>query len=52
MVKPETVVGGPRAGSRLCWRWRSWPRGGRPRITQELRDGSGRLAQENPDWGG
>ena len=49
--QPETVVGWHRAGFRLYWRWRSRPRGGRPRITQELRDLIGRLAQENADWG-
>ena len=51
IVKPETVVGWHRAGFRLYWRWRCRPRGGRPRITQELRDLIGRLAQENADWG-
>jgi len=51
IVKPDTVVGWHRAGFRLYWRWRSRPRGGRPRITQELRDLIGRLAKENPDWG-
>ena len=33
------------------WRWRSRPRGGRPRITQEIRDLIRRLAQENSTWG-
>jgi hypothetical protein len=51
IVHPETVVGWHRAGFRLYCRWRSCPRGGRPRITQELRDLIGRLAQDNPDWG-
>ena len=51
IVQPETVVGWHRAGFRLYWRWRCRPRGGRPRITQELRDLIGRLAQENADWG-
>ena len=51
IVKPATVVGWHRAGFRLYWRWRSRPRGGRPRITPEVRDLIGRLAQENPDWG-
>ena len=35
IVKPETVVGWHRAGYRLYWRWKSRPRGGRPRITQD-----------------
>jgi len=51
IVQPETVVGWHRAGFRLYWRWRSRPRGGRPRITREVRDLIGRLAKENPDWG-
>src|SRR5215471_20506854 len=37
IVKPETVVGWHRAGFRLYWRWKSRPRGGRPRITEEVR---------------
>ena len=51
IVKPETVIGWHRAGFRLYWRWRSRPRGGRPKITEEIRVLIRRLAQENPDWG-
>ena len=51
IVKPETVVGWHRAGFRLYWRWRSRPRGGRPKITDEVRDLIRRLAADNPDWG-
>jgi transposase InsO family protein len=51
IVKPETVVGWHRAGFRLYWRWRCRPRGGRPRIAEELRLLIRRLAQDNPDWG-
>ena len=51
IVKPETVIGWRRAGFRLYWRWRSRERGGRPRITQELRDLIARLAKENSAWG-
>ena len=51
IVKPETVFGWHRAGFRLYWRWRSRPRGGRPKITEEIRVLIRRLAQENPDWG-
>jgi hypothetical protein len=51
IVKPDTVVGWHRAGFRLYWRWRSRPRGGRPRITEEIRLLIRRLAQENLDWG-
>ena len=51
IVKPETVVGWHRTGFRLYWRWRSRPRGGRPKITEEIRVLIRRLAQENGDWG-
>ena len=51
IVNPETVIGWHRAGFRLLWRWRSRPRSGRPKITEEIRVLIRRLAQENPDWG-
>jgi len=51
IVKPETVVGWHRAGFRLYWHWRSRPRGGRPKITEEIRVLIRRLADENPGWG-
>ena len=51
IVKPEMVVGWHRAGIRLYWRWKSRPRGGRPKITPELRALIRRLAQENTHWG-
>jgi hypothetical protein len=51
IVQPETVVGWHRAGFRLYWRWKSRRRGGRPRITEEIRGLIRRLAQENSDWG-
>jgi hypothetical protein len=37
IVKPETVVGWHRSGFGLYWRWKFRPRGGRPRITEEVR---------------
>ena len=45
------MVGWHRAGFRLYWRWRSRPRGGRPKISEEIRVLIRRLAEENPDWG-
>src|SRR6516165_12367933 len=51
IVKPETVVGWHRAGFRLYCRWKSRPRGGRPRISEEIRVLIRRLAQENSGWG-
>ena len=51
IVKPETVVAWHRAGFRLYWRWRSRPRGGRPKITEEIRMLITRIADENANWG-
>ena len=51
IVKPETVVGWHRAGFRLYWRWRSRTRGGRPKITDEIRALIHRMAEENAGWG-
>ena len=51
IVKPETVVGWHRAGFRLYWRWRSRPRGGRPKISEEFRTLIRTMAAENSDWG-
>jgi len=52
IVKPETVVGWHRTGFRLYWRWRSRPRGGRPKVSEEIRTLIRRMAAENADWGG
>jgi hypothetical protein len=38
IVKPETVLCWHRQGFRAYWRWKSWRRGGRPRIDRELRE--------------
>lgn len=51
IVKPETVIGWHRAGFRLYWRWRSRPRGGRPKITREIRQLIRQMAEENAGWG-
>src|SRR6202171_727520 len=51
IVRPETVCRWHRAGFRLYWRWRSRQRGGRPRISEEMRTLIRRLAAENADWG-
>ena len=50
IVKPETVISWHRAGFWLYWRWRSRTRGGRPKITEEIRGLIRRLAEENTDW--
>ena len=51
IVRPETVVRWHRMGFAAYWRWKSRPLGGRPRISQEVRDLIQRVSFENPLWG-
>jgi hypothetical protein len=48
---PDTVVRWHRAGWRLYRRWRSRAVGGRPRLSDEVRDLIARMSTENPLWG-
>jgi transposase InsO family protein len=51
VVTPDTVVRWHRAGWRHYWRWRSRSVGGRPRLSQEVRELIARMSGENPLWG-
>jgi hypothetical protein len=51
IVKPDTVIGWHRAGFRLYWRWRSRSRGGRPKVSAEIRALIRTMATENSGWG-
>jgi hypothetical protein len=51
IVTSKTVVGWHRAGFRWYWRWRSRPRGGRPKISEEIRRLIRQMAEENAGWG-
>ncbi len=51
IVSPETVIRWHRAGFRAWWRWKSRPRGGRPRIPCEIRRLIREVSQANPLWG-
>jgi hypothetical protein len=51
IVKPKTVLRWHRRGFRAYWRWKSWRRGGRPRIDCELRALIRRISRENATWG-
>ena len=51
IVQPATVVGWHRKLFTTYWRWKSRPRGGRPRIDAEIRKLITRMALENPLWG-
>src|ERR1700732_4242009 len=51
IVRPETVVRWHRMGFAAYWRWKSRPLGGRPRISQAVRNLIRRMSFENPLWG-
>jgi hypothetical protein len=51
LVQPATVARWQREGLRRCWRRRSGPRPGRPRIDSEVRALIRRMAAENRLWG-
>jgi Integrase core domain len=51
IVRSETVARWHRMGFAAYWRWKSRPRGGRPRIGKEVRDLIRRMSFENPLWG-
>ncbi len=51
IVKPETVIRWHRQGFRLYWRWKSRPKGGRPRLDGEIRTLIQRMCSENATWG-
>src|SRR6202051_5403753 len=51
IVQPETLVRWHRVGFRRYWRWKSNPRGGRPRIEMELRALIRQMSTEDQLWG-
>jgi hypothetical protein len=51
ILKPETVVRWHRAGFRAYWRWKSRPRGGRPRASAEVRALIREMSISNALWG-
>jgi hypothetical protein len=51
VVRPETVIRWRRAGFRAYWRWKSRPRGGRPKILLEIRKLIRKMSLANPLWG-
>ena len=51
IIQPATLVRWHRAGFRRYWRWKSYPRGGRPQIEAGLRALVRRMSIENPLWG-
>src|SRR6201997_4109304 len=51
IVRPETVIRWHRAGFRAYWRWKSRPRGGRPKTPLEIRQLIREISLSNPLWG-
>jgi transposase InsO family protein len=51
IIRPETLVRWHRAGFRRYWRWKSRPRGGRPKIDTELRALIRQMSIDNSLWG-
>jgi len=51
IVHPKTLIRWHREGFRLYWRWKSLPRGGRPRVGAELRALIRQMSEQNPLWG-
>jgi hypothetical protein len=46
IVQPNTVLRWHRSGFRLCWRWKSPSRGGRPKVPIEVRSPIGWMSLE------
>src|SRR6202051_1384157 len=51
IVRPETVIRWHRAGFRAYWRWKSRPRGGRPKTPLEIRHLIRKMSLAKPLWG-
>jgi hypothetical protein len=51
IVRPETLMSWHRAGFRAYWRWKSRPRGGRPKTTADIRRLIREMSVANPLWG-
>src|SRR5437879_4429640 len=51
LIRPQTLLRWHRAGIRAFWRWKSRPRGGRPRIPADIRRLIREMSIANPLWG-
>ncbi len=51
IVRPETVIRWHRMGFKALWRWKSRPRGGRPKISKEIRTLIREISLANSLWG-
>jgi putative transposase len=51
VVEPETVIKWHRSAFKFYWRWKSKPKGGRPRVSREVIALIKQMANDNPSWG-
>jgi hypothetical protein len=51
IVKPEIVIKWHRTAFKFYWRWKSKPKGVRPRISREVINLIKQMAKENSEWG-
>src|ERR1051325_2267547 len=51
IIRPETLMRWHRAGFRAYWRWKSRPRGGRPKTVADIRCLIREMSVANPLWG-
>jgi hypothetical protein len=51
ILKPQTVIRWHRAGFRAYWRWKSRPRGGRPKTAADIRQLIRDMSVANSLWG-
>jgi transposase InsO family protein len=51
IVKPETVIKWHKTAFKFYWRWKSRPKGGRPKVSREVIALIKRMANDNPLWG-
>jgi transposase InsO family protein len=51
IVQPDTIIRWHRTGFRMCWRWKSRSRGGRPKIPGEIRRLIREMSLANRLWG-
>jgi putative transposase len=51
IVKPNTIIKWHRKGFRIYWKWKSKPKGGRPKVSMEVINLIKQMANDNPSWG-
>ena len=51
IVKPDTVIKWHRTAFKFYWRWKSKPKGERPRISREVINPIKQMANDNPSCG-